>query len=360
MSETVKKQGWTVNKRHGYISEISWIDIESQPGVIRIYHWFDNSQTIHGNGDEIYTPQWDNEPYENPDAWIFTSIEAMNAWLKEECDLMAVRKSHYQQRIALSQAESQFMDESIWPANFIIGYLPGDYKTHTRIHIPSRSVMESSVEKVIQLAEQRIGVPLSKFSRVWVSSENKWHRHSAEIKLAVSAEELRELCKPNINSDKEVREQIAHLMSELYPLVEYNLNVYFVPAYIYSGTQIVPLQSSESTKKFCDALEKNIKSKLSSATRKSKQRANSSACAYLISKDIIHNVPVHIRNKAIVLRYASKTERSYAISSPIQINVWYRPDNTIVLDILLPMGSATLMEFSNTISSINILDQFVD
>lgn len=357
MATSNYKIGWAVNKRYGYISEIEWSEYDDNH--IQIQH-FKRSRGVQASSEIITTEYHDDEPYENNDAWVFTDESKMHEWMREEAQTISSKLQHYLERLSVIDSGAAFIANSSWPKNFVLGHLPSDYRNYTRVYIPQRKRLEYSVKAVIEYAEKYLGMPLELFERVWLKMEYGRYANEISIALAIKSSEQIAYFNNHATEDNRVRAAVEYVMKSRCPSLKYNLEVRRTPRYLFGDEKyLVDLEDENFDSIFFATLGSNLKTKLSSAMRK-KDVPATTLCAYLVSQDMLGKIPAHIINWSIPLPYAFVTHKCYSVHAPINIKVWGRPDNHIMIDTNIPVGSASLIQFNDQISSSNILDQLLE
>lgn len=359
MAEQELQIGWTVNKKYGYISEITW----SRDGDKHVaVHHFTNKGGLFGPVELICTDESDEEPYENADAWVFLSEDRMLAWLRSESHVVSTKLNHYLNKLSKYDTAANFLTNVIWPENFIIGHTPKDYKNHTSVHISGRRFSEYSLQFIVQYAEHQLGMPLSKFQRVWCRFEYGLYCNELNVVLTVESKEHRAYFSKHVKAIDKIQDNIECALRRKCPSLKYHITMHKTPRYLFGDDKyFVDAKNADFDNNFLKVLGNNIKSKIGVATRRKNPDDSSHktrTCGYLISDDMIDKVPPHIMNSALIIPYAFVTQKCYVLTEPIKISVWCRPNKTLIVDALLPVGSASLTKFNDTLSSVNIIDQF--
>ena len=357
MESSNLKIGWTVNKQYGYISDVEWAPYDDKH--IQIQH-FKQERGIRCATELISTEYCEDEPYENNDAWVFTNESQMHDWLRNESVAITSKLQHYLERLSVHDSKAVFILNSVWPENFVLGHLPSNYRNYTRVYVSNRKISEYSVDYVIAYAEKQLGMPLAQFSRIWLKMEYGRYANELAITLAVDSSEQRAYFNTSSPPESKVRTAVDYVMKSKCPSLKYNLEVYRTPRYMFGDDKyLVDLSSSYLDNALFAALGSNLKTKLSSAMRQ-KDAPTTNVCAYLVSDDMLDLIPAHIINSSIPMSYTYITHKCYAVRAPINIKVWARPDNQIIVDTHIPVGSASLVKFNDKISSKNILDQLLE
>jgi len=357
MESSNLKIGWAVNKQYGYISDVEWAPYDDKH--IQIQH-FKQVRGVRCAPELISTEYCEDEPYENNDAWFFTNESQMHDWLRNESVTITSKLQHYLERLSVHDSKAVFILNSVWPENFVLGHLPSNYRNYTRVYVSNRKISEYSVDYVIAYAEKQLGMPLSQFNRVWLKMEYGRYANELAVTLAVDSGEHQAYFSTHAPPENQVRTTVNYVIKNRCPSLKYNLEVYRTPRYLFGGDKyLVDLSSGDLDNVLFAALGSNLKTKLSSAMRQ-KDIPATNVCAYLVSDDMLNLIPAHTINCSIPLPYTYITHKCYAIRAPINIKVWARPDNQIIVDTNIPVGSASRVQFNDQISSKNILDQLLE
>lgn len=357
MSQENKQSGWTVNKKAGYVSEIQWYQLEDDATNIWVHHFIQQSNVFSTIGEKIV--KYSEEPYENDEAFVFTDVNKMHDWLREDATRISRKLQNYLERLSTVDPRANLMTQDVWPKNFIMGYLPKNYRTHTRVYLSPRKISEYTVDAVVEYAEKQLGMPLSAFKRVWQTMEYSPYNNEFTITLAVDNSEQSKYFSENSPAVSDVTSQINTALNMFCPDLQYNLMVNRVPRYLFGDDKHLVRLDSNFSNEFFKILGANIKTKLSNAMRRPLQhRAN--IMAYLVGSDMIGKVPSYVLPRSIILPYAFASGKCYTVYAPVDINVWSRPDGTLIVDSHLATGSAELTKLNTSLSSGNILDQLLE
>lgn len=348
------KTGWIIYKKYGHIHTIQWalidnnITIRPLPNTpAQVPEFFD-------------TELFKDEPYETDYAYVFTDEIKMCNWIREEAKNMTSKLQHYFGHLHTFDSYFNWIKDAAWPENFELGHIPNDYRNYTRVHIPRFKTTENNVQSVIAHAESIFGMPLEKFKRVYARMDYNSYDNRVDITLAINIHEQYEYFKQHALSEDKARSAIEYVINSKCPSLRYNLNIYRTPRFYYGDDKyLVDTTDENFSDAFFKAVGHNIKTKLGVATRK-KDVPKTNICAYLVSDDMMDKIPRHIAKSSIMLPYSYVTHKCYAVYAPININMWCRPDNTIIIDTMISTGTASLTKFKDSISSMNILDQLLD
>jgi hypothetical protein len=356
MSEKSEQPGWMVNKKYGHVSDITWHQLPDDDDHIYVNH-FKKIRGLTAAPKKIAKNP--SEPHENEEAWVFTDETTMNDWLRDDAALLSRKLQNYLEKLSSIDSRANFMISSIWPDNFILGYVPKDYRDYSRVYLSARKICEYSVDSVVKYTEKQLGMPLCEFNRVWNKMEYAQYNNELSIVLAISSQEQIDYFNKHSPNESVVVDKIAFVMKAMCPELKYNLTVRRTPRYLFGDDKHLVSLATDFDTEFYKVLGNNIKTKLSNAVRRPLLHS-ANISAYLVGRDMLGKVPSHVLQRSIILPYTYASAKCYTVYAPININVWARPDNTIIVDTNLATGSAELTRFNNTLSSSNILDQLLE
>lgn len=349
------EQGWMVNKKHGYISDITW-EFTGETSVLIHHRRAGATERLRiENGPVDIAP---GVTYENDEAWIFLHQSHFINWLNDEYSNLSVKTTHCLRALAKHQPEVKFIANAKWPKNFVVGYTPSSYTEHCTVHLPRCASNQLSVDNTLQELQQRLGAPSSAFSNVWLEIDYSSYRQMS-IKCAVTYQELHDYYARHCPQTQDIKLKIQDVLGRCVPDGSFEIEIHRKYRYYYNdGKHLVDLNEENWQDSFMNKLGESLKSKLSSAVKNSKhERPNYSTCCYLGDKYSVARLTEVQQKMSIVLPYNYLATKCYEVNEPIKVMLWARPDNHIIVDSLIPVSSAKLIKIVDTVSGPkNVLD----